>query len=116
VLQAVVENYAEYKDYNATTTQSDYGENLHMLLDFLALKANYDRHFWVLRPLVWGHEVLVRTFHYDAADHWRREYEQYQQPAAEEYLRRLAALEQAHGMQLHTSPARVCDLFSRALE
>src|SRR5207248_6083757 len=25
VLQAVVENYEEYKDYNTTTTQSDYG-------------------------------------------------------------------------------------------
>ena len=35
VLQAVVENYEEYKDYNTTTTQSDYGENLHVLLDFL---------------------------------------------------------------------------------
>ena len=30
VLQAVVENYEEYKDYNTTTTQSDYGENLHV--------------------------------------------------------------------------------------
>src|SRR5262249_843592 len=26
VLQALVENYEEYKDYNTTTTQSDYGE------------------------------------------------------------------------------------------
>ena len=39
VLQAVVENYEEYKDYNTTTTQSDYGENLHVLLEFLRLKA-----------------------------------------------------------------------------
>ena len=41
VLQAIVENYEEYKDYNNTTPQSDYGENLHALLDFLRLKAAY---------------------------------------------------------------------------
>ena len=36
VIEAVVENYAEYRDYNATTTQSDRGELLYTLLDFLA--------------------------------------------------------------------------------
>ena len=60
VLQAVVENYEEYKDYNTTTTQSDYGENLHVLLDFLRLKAGYERHAWQFRPLVLAHEVLAR--------------------------------------------------------
>ena len=44
VLQALVEHYDEYRDYNTTTTQSDYGENLHILLDFLRLKV-------ALRPL-----------------------------------------------------------------
>src|SRR5207244_10332897 len=39
VLRVVVENYEEYKDYNATTSQSDYGENLHVLLDFLDRKS-----------------------------------------------------------------------------
>ena len=36
VLQAVIENYEEYKDYNTTTTQSDYGENLSRAAGFLA--------------------------------------------------------------------------------
>ena len=36
VIEAMVENYAEYRDYNATTTQSDRGEMLYTLLDFLA--------------------------------------------------------------------------------
>ncbi|MCA9267777.1 MAG: hypothetical protein KDA41_04875, partial [Planctomycetales bacterium] len=35
ILEAISENYAEYRDYNATTTQSDRGELLYMLLDFL---------------------------------------------------------------------------------
>src|SRR5262249_58695380 len=56
VLQAVVENYEEYKDYNTTTAQSDYGENLHVLLDFLRLKASYERDAWQFRPLVQVHE------------------------------------------------------------
>ena len=31
ILQAVVENYEEYKDFNATTTASDYGDSLYIL-------------------------------------------------------------------------------------
>ena len=57
ILQALVENYEEYKDYNTTTPQSDYGENLHLLLDFLRLKAGYQRHAWRLRPLVLVHQT-----------------------------------------------------------
>ena len=70
VLQAVVENYEEYKDYNTTTTQSDYGENLHVLLDFLRLKAQYDRHAWQFRPLVLAHEVLARHGRPSTALRW----------------------------------------------
>ena len=44
MLQALVEHYDEYRDYNTTTTQSDYGENIHILLDFLRLKVRYDRY------------------------------------------------------------------------
>ena len=60
VLQAIVENYEEYKDYNTTTPQSDYGENLHQLLDYLRLKAAYDRQAWRLKPLLLANEVLAR--------------------------------------------------------
>src|SRR5207302_3260927 len=56
ILQAVIENYEEFKDYNTTTPQSDYGDNLYLLLDFLHLKASYDRHAWHLRPLLLVHE------------------------------------------------------------
>src|SRR5438105_4641934 len=59
-LHAVVENYEEYMDYSATTTQSDYGENLHVLLEFLRLKAVYERFAWQMRPLATAHEVLAR--------------------------------------------------------
>ncbi len=59
-IEAVVENYSEYIDYNSTTTQSDRGEMLYTLLDFLRLRASYDRVAWNLQPVVLAHEVLVR--------------------------------------------------------
>ena len=60
-LEAVVENYAEYVDYNSITTQSDRGEMLYTLLDYLRLRASYDRVAWNLQPVVLAHEVLVRA-------------------------------------------------------
>ena len=59
-IEAVVENYSEYIDYNSTTTQSDRGEMLYTLLDFLRLRASYDRVAWNLRPVIIAHEVMVR--------------------------------------------------------
>ena len=67
-LEAVVENYAEYVDYNSTTTQSDRGDMLYTLLDYLRLRASYDRVAWNLQPVVLAHEVLVRGGHDEAAD------------------------------------------------
>src|SRR5262249_35780813 len=60
ILKTVEENYAEYQDYKATTPQSDYGENLHQLLDILRLKASYERNAWKLRPLYLAHDILAR--------------------------------------------------------
>ena len=50
-----MENYGQYVDYNSITTQSDRGEMLYTLLDFLRLRANYDRLAWNLRPVVLAH-------------------------------------------------------------
>ena len=71
VLQALVEHYDEYRDYNTTTTQSDYGENIHILLDFLRVKVRYDRYAWRLRPLALAHEVLCKRGNDDLAGKWR---------------------------------------------
>ena len=72
IIEAVVENYSEYKDFNATTTQSDHGELLYTLLDFLRLKVSYDRVSWNVRPVVLAHDVLVRRGRSAAAELWRR--------------------------------------------
>jgi hypothetical protein len=114
VLLAIIENYEEYKDYNTTTPHSDYGENLHTLLDFLRLKAAYERQAWLIRPLLIVHEVLVK--HSSAAGQlWQEQVERLTRPSAERFLERLAALEKQHGMRLRTVADRVRERFVQPL-
>jgi hypothetical protein len=115
ILKAVVENYAEYKDYNTTTTQSDYGENLHLLLDFLRVKAAYERHAWQCLPLVWAHEVLARKGRVPAAELWQETFREFSQSLADEHLEDLAELEEQHGMRLGTVGDRLRERFVKPL-
>jgi hypothetical protein len=115
VLQAVVENYEEYRDYNTTAAQSAYGENLHLLLDFLRLKAAYDRHAWQFRPLVLAHEVLARGGRTTAAVLWQERFARATQALAGGHLRELAGLEQAHGVRLGTVADRLRERFVKPL-
>ncbi|MBI1913392.1 MAG: hypothetical protein HYS12_01335 [Planctomycetes bacterium] len=115
VLRCVVENYEEYKDYNATTSQSDYGENLHVLLDFLRLKAGYERHAWEFKPLVLAHEVLARRGRRAAAVLWERSFTQLTGGLARQYLERLAALERSRGVRLNTVGDRLNERFVKPL-
>lgn len=116
VLQALVENYEEYKDYNTTSTQSDYGENLHMLLAFLRLKASYDRHAWQFRPLVLVHEALARHQRNGAAILWQAAFTQLTHGFADQHLKELAQLEQVHGLRLRTVADRLEERFIKPLQ
>jgi hypothetical protein len=115
VLQAVIENYEEFKDYNTTTTQSDYGENLHVLLDFLRLKVGYERHAWQFRPLMLAHEVLARRGREQAALLWERSITQLTGNLARQHLDQLAKLEQTHGIRLGTVTDRLQERFIKPL-
>ena len=115
VLQAVVENYEEYKDYNTTTTQSDYGENLHVFLEFLRLKAVYERHAWQFRPLVLAHEVLARRGRDAAAVLWEQTLTQFTRERAERCLEALDRLERARGVHLGTVAGRLGERFVKPL-
>jgi hypothetical protein len=115
VLQAVVESYEEYKDYNTTTTQSDYGENLHVLLDFLRLKAGYERHAWQFRPLVLAHEVLARRGRNAAAVLWERQLTQFTRELARKHFDQLTTLEKARGVRLGTVSDRLGERFVKPL-
>jgi hypothetical protein len=111
VLQALVDNYEEYKDYNTTTPHSDYGENLHLLLDFLRLKVRYQRHAWQFRPLTQAHEVLARAGQQQTALAWEEAFIRYTRELTAEHLAELARLEQVHGTRLRT----VADLVGERL-
>ncbi|MEX2142152.1 MAG: hypothetical protein WD894_22990 [Pirellulales bacterium] len=115
VIEAVVENFAEYRDYNATTTQSDRGELVYMLLDFLRVKVAYERIHWNLRPVMMAHEVLVRCGRAGAAELWRRAMAERTGDTAEQHLRRLAQLQKKYGMRLPTVADRLAERFVRPL-
>lgn len=114
-LEIVVENYRAYRDYNTTTTQSDHGELLYNFVDFIRLRAEYDRVAWKLRPVVWAHEILVRHGRTLAAEMWRQAFVERTREVADDHLRRLVQLADEYGMQLPTISDRLEERFIRPL-
>ena len=115
VLEAIVENYGEYRDYNSTTTQSDRGEMLYSLLDFLRLRAKYDRVCWNLKPVVLAHEILVRRGHKHAAQLWRRALRERIGEEADKFQQKLADLQKKYAMQMPSIADRISERFLRPL-
>ncbi|HEV3443045.1 MAG TPA: hypothetical protein VG099_00315, partial [Gemmataceae bacterium] len=114
VLQAVLENFEEFKDYNSTTTHSDQGESFYILLDFLRLKALYTRQAWQIMPLLQVHEVLVKHSLPTAAL-WQQWIEHKTQTIADDFAARLAELEKGHGLRLRTVGDRLRERFVQPL-
>ena len=114
-IEAVVENYAEFKDFNSTTTQSDRGDLLPILLDLLRLKSSYDRVAWNIKPVVVVHEVLARRGWPSAAELWRRGVAQRTTHIADWHVKRLAELNKRYGIRLPTINDRVSERFVRPL-
>ncbi|HEX5271763.1 MAG TPA: hypothetical protein VFW33_14800, partial [Gemmataceae bacterium] len=115
ILQTVVENYEEYKDFNATTTASDYGDSLYILLDFLRLKASYERHAWHFRPVAMAHDVLARRGRAEAAVGWEEAFAQLAREPAAQHLEELARLEREHRVRLSTVGDRLREGFVKPL-
>ncbi|MFM8284605.1 MAG: hypothetical protein ACKOCW_13720 [Planctomycetaceae bacterium] len=116
VLEAVAENHAEYRDWNSTTTQSDRGEYLHVLLDFLRLKAEYERIAWTLRPVNMAHRVLARRGAVAAAEAWRARMRDETRDTASGLVTRLGELEAASGVRLASVSDRIRRPFTAMLE
>jgi len=116
ILEAVVENYSEYIDYNSTTTQSDRGEMLYTLLDFLRLRASCDRVAWNLQPVMLAHDVLVRGGRDEAAAVWREAVARRTGEIADDHLRRFGRLVKKHGMRLPSIADRLAERFVRPLD
>ena len=115
-LECIAENHAEYRDWNSTTTQSDRGECLHILLDFLRLKAEYERIAWTLRPVNMAHRVLARQGVPEAAEAWRGRMRDETQETAAELVDKLKKLEAQWGVRLACIADRVSRPFTAVLE
>lgn len=114
-IDAVVENFREYRDYNATTTQSDHGELFYMFIDFLRLRANYDRSAWNMKPVFLAHEKLIRQGREAAADMWRRAIAARTSERADYYLKAFSQMSEEYGMRLPTIAERLGERFIRSL-
>jgi hypothetical protein len=114
-LEAIVENYREYRDYNTTTTHSDHGELLYTLIDFLRLRADYDRVAWNLRPVVMAHEILVRHSRPVAAEMWQQSLAEQTAETADSKLARFEELSTQYGVRLPSIAERLGERFTRPL-
>ena len=114
ILQAIIENYDHYRDYNATTTQSDFGQNLYQFFDFVKLKGSYERAAWQMKPLGLVHEMLAKV-HAPAAALWRSRVEGLTRQPAKEHLDQLAALQRKHGMRMATIADRLEERFVKPM-
>ncbi len=111
VLEAIIENFNEYRDYNCTTTQSDNGRLLFVLLDFLRLRYSYDRVCWNLKPVIWAHESLVRFGENAVARLWRRLLAKRVNPEADKLIDKLQDLQERYSIQMATVSQRLNERF-----
>lgn len=115
VYSIVVDRFDRFLEYNTTTTQSDYGEMIYCLLEFLRLEARYNRDAWNLTPLMLVHEVLVRNSLLDAADVWESTFEMQTDDLADQHIRDLRRLQKRHGMRMPTITDHLRERFVKPL-
>ena len=116
ILESVIENYNEYRDYNTTTTQSDSGDSLYMFLDFLRLRSRYDRVCWNLKPVVWAHRILVNDQENGVARMWRRSLTERVGPEAEKYLTMLEKLRSKYSIRMSSVARRLEGRFGHQMQ
>jgi hypothetical protein len=88
---------------------------LHLLLDFIRLKASYERHAWQFRPLVVAHEVLARKGRPGAARMWSEAFVQLTRDVAQQHVDELSRLEHRHGIKLRSVADRIGERFVKPL-
>ncbi len=116
VLDSILENYSEYCDYNSTTTQSDSGNLVYVLLDFLRLRSSYESVCWKLKPVVWAHEILVRDGENGVARMWRRSLRDRIGPEADKYLSRLEILRSKYSIRMESVGRRLEERFEHPMQ
>jgi hypothetical protein len=116
VLESVMENFTEYRDYNTTTTQSDHGDKIYILLDFLRLRSSYDRVRWKMKPVIWAHKILVDKKQNSVARMWRKELNAKISPKASRYVEELEELRKKYSIQLQSVGRRIEGRFESQIQ
>ncbi|WP_437185155.1 hypothetical protein SH668x_002252 [Planctomicrobium sp. SH668] len=115
VYSIIVDRFDRFLEYNTTTTQSDYGQMIFSLLDFLRLEAQYDRDAWNLTPQVIVHEVLVREGLMEAAELREAAFEIQTSELADRHLADLHRLQRRYGMRMPTIADHLKERFVKPL-
>jgi hypothetical protein len=115
VYTIIVDRFDRFLEYNTTTTQSDYGEMIFSLLDFLRLESQYDRDAWDLTPQIIVHEVLVRHGLFEAADVREAAFELQTSELADQRLADLHRLQKKYGMRMPTITDHLNERFVKPL-
>ena len=116
IIESIAENYSEYVDYNSTTTHSDHGDKLFMLLDMLRVQIGYERVSWNLKPVYWVHDAMIRAGCDEAALLWEKAVGRRSVNAAEDHLRHYTRLSEKYGMWLPSVHERLQERFVRPLQ
>ncbi len=111
ILETLLERYGEFIDYNTTTTQSDKGENLYVLLDFLRLRAKYDRAAWEMYPIMTVHAVMVRNQFSEIAEAGLTSMMRSHIQLADKLLIDYAALQKEYGVSIKSVKDRLEERF-----
>jgi hypothetical protein len=115
IYNCIVDRFDRFLEYNTTTTQSDYGDRLYSLLDFLRAEAAYERDEWNLKPASLAHEMLARLGKDAAAQLWEKQIESATESSAEAHLEQLEELESTYSMRLPTLTDHLNERFVKPL-
>ena len=115
VYESVVDNFDVFLEYNTTTTQSDYGNRLYCLLDFLRLKSLYDRFEWIHLPFRFVHETMTLCGSTELAAVVAGELADETRERADALVDELDVLESDYGVRLPTLHDHICDRIAGAL-
>jgi len=97
---SVVDKFDRFLEYNTTTTQSDYGNKFHVLLDFLRVEADYDRDAWDRIPESIVHRALAMSDRPGLLRMLEERFEAESRKQADRHVAALQELERKYGVHL----------------
>lgn len=115
IYSIILDKFDRFVEYSTTTTQSDYGEMLYSLLDFLRVEVAYERDSWNLLPVKIAHEQLAAAGRQEAALMWEQMFESNTSEMADQHIDALERLEQRHGMRLPSIADHLQERFIKPL-